>query len=65
MNISQIYDDLSMFEYRLARANQEYASYVKKAGWSDEICYRVDVLQRNIAAYEQEIEAIHEILYWV
>lgn len=65
MNLSQIYDDLSMFQYRLARANQEYHSYCKKGGWSDEICYRVDVLQRDIATYQEEIEAIHEILYWL
>ena len=62
MNISQIYDELSMYKNTLLRAEKEYHGYVTMGGWSDEICHEVDILKEVIRDCNESIVMIEEFL---
>jgi hypothetical protein len=62
MNYAQMYDDLSVYEYALRQAEREYNSFVRQGAWTDEMCYRVDMLNEIIQECIDGINAIEEIL---
>jgi hypothetical protein len=62
MDYAQMSDDLFVYEYTLRQAEREYNSYIKQGAWSDEICYRVDILNEIIQECIDGMSAIEEIL---
>jgi len=62
MNISEVYDDLFLYEHTLRQAEEEYHEYVRQAAWSDEICYRVDSLKEVISTCSLGIATIKAFL---
>ena len=54
--------DLFFAEYFLGQATRELGSYTKLAGWSEEVCARVDFLYRRIRELEEEVQFLREEL---
>jgi hypothetical protein len=61
-SMEQMYDDLDVYKYQLKCAERKYQTYVMKAAWSDEDCYRVDELNAIIEKCIAEIDAINYLL---
>jgi hypothetical protein len=62
MDYAQLSDNLYTFEYQLKQAERRLHEYVKKAAWSDEDCFQVDMLYEIIDNYTSQIETIREML---
>lgn len=62
MDYAQISDNLFVFQCRLKQAEREYHGFVKKAAWSDEICFKVDLLIETITTCKREIAQITEMM---
>ena len=62
MDYAQLSDKLYTFEYQLKQAERRLHGYVKKAAWSDEDCFQVDMLYEIMEKYARDIEMIQEML---
>ncbi len=62
-HIRSIYNDISEAEWALQAAEREYAFHCQKAGWSNEICARVEFLKEYIKIVKDEIESLQAELY--
>ena len=62
MDYAQLSDNLYTFEYQLKQAERRLHEYVKKAAWSDEDCFQVDMLYEIMDNYTSQIEMIREML---
>jgi hypothetical protein len=47
--------EMSWLEYEIRRAERDYHTLVKKAGWSDNDCAEADAIQRFIAAKREAV----------
>jgi hypothetical protein len=61
MNRAQLSDKLFVAEYSIKQAERKLHDYVKKAAWSEQDCYQVDMLYQTIKHYQQQIDTIREV----
>jgi hypothetical protein len=55
--------EMSWLEHEIRKAERDYHTLVKKAGWSDDDCAEADAIQRFIAAHHAaiaEMQAAYE-----
>jgi hypothetical protein len=60
MDYAQLSDKLFVTEYSLKQAERKLHLYVKKAAWSEEDCFQVDIIYETIQRYEKEIASIRQ-----
>jgi len=60
MDYAQLSDKLFVAEYSLKQAERKLHGYVKKAAWSEDDCYQVDLLYEIIEQFETQIAWIRE-----
>jgi len=62
MDYAQMSDKLFSLEYQLKQAERKLHGYVKKAAWSEDDCFQVDILYKTMEKYETEIGEIRTLI---
>jgi hypothetical protein len=62
VTIAELEYDLFFLEYSMRQAERELGTYTRIRGWSQDICDRVDALNRFIADTTAEITELTEYL---
>jgi hypothetical protein len=62
VTIAELESDLFFLEYFMRQAEKELGTYTRTRGWSQDICDRVDTLNRFIADTQAEIKELTDYL---
>ena len=62
MDYAEMYYQIVDLEYILQCSEKEYQKYVAIGPWSDEICYRVDILKKTIEETTKKIASLKAVL---
>lgn len=60
--LAEVDDEIFYQELAQNLAENEYGSYMKKGGWSDKICARVEFLTEHLEELKITIELLKEVM---
>jgi hypothetical protein len=60
--LAEVDDEIFYQELAQNLAENEYSSYMKKAGWSDKICARVEFLTDHLEQLKITIELLKDVM---
>ena len=60
--LAEVDDEIFYKELAQSLAENEYSSYMKKAGWSDNICARVEFLTEHLEELKVTIDLLKQVM---